>query len=46
MSNVAAAALAAEPLLHIDDPMARSGFMNLLADQLSVTPRRHKQPSE
>ena len=40
MSNVAAAALAMEPLLqHIDDPMVRSGFMNVLADQLSATSR-------
>ena len=40
MSEVAAAALAAEPLLeHIGDPLVRSGFLNILADQLSVTAR-------
>jgi ATP/maltotriose-dependent transcriptional regulator MalT len=40
MSEVVAAALAAEPLLeHIHDPLVRSGFLNILADQLSVTAR-------
>jgi ATP/maltotriose-dependent transcriptional regulator MalT len=40
MSEVVAEALAAEPLLaHIDDPLVRSGFLNILADQLSVTAR-------
>jgi LuxR family maltose regulon positive regulatory protein len=40
MSVVAAAALAAEPLLeHIDDPLVRSGFLNIVADQLAVISR-------
>lgn len=40
MCNVAADALAAEPLLeHIGDPLVRSGFLNILADQLSLTAR-------